>query len=179
MTSQLLTTATERIWCVGWCSWACQPVWGVHFRDWSRACSCSLSSDVRSSVASLATHHPRWPWYSQTSRQENSSNWSCAEWRWNASLQPAVRSSRWMLCKYEVTCKFFSIAISECLFCVIEMPSQNSVYYAVNGQGDILLLLRLACLGIKPVTALDTNSSNLWQLMFANFQPHMLDLYLS
>jgi len=59
------------------------------------------------------------------------------------------------------------------------MPSQNSVYYAVNGQGDILLLLRLACLGIKPVTALDTNSSNLWQLMFANFQPHMLDLYLS
>ena len=84
-----------------------------------------------------------------------------------------------MLCKHEVTCKFLSIAISECLFCVIGMPYQNSVYYAVNGQGDILLLLRLACLGIKPVTALDTNSSNLWQLMFANFQPHMLDLYLS
>ena len=78
-----------------------------------------------------------------------------------------------MLCKYEVTCKFFSIAISECLFFVVEMPSLNFVYYAVNGQGDILLLLALACLGIKPVTA------HLWQLMFANFQPHMLYLYLS
>lgn len=54
---------------------------------------------------------------------------------------------------------------------VMEIPSQNFVYYAVIVQGDILLLLSLKRLGIQHVAAHDAKSSTLWHFEFhiANF----------